>query len=90
MAVRIRLKRIGAKKNPVYRIVVADSRSPRDGKVIEELGQYHPNKKDGNLVTIKEAETLTWLENGAKPTDTVRNILTKEGIWEKHKNKSGK
>lgn len=89
MAVKIRLKRMGAKKAPFYRIVVADSRSPRDGKVIEELGTYNPLKE--NAVTIDEEATLARLATGAQPTDTVRNILSKAGIMEKfHNQKQGK
>ena len=80
MAVKIRLKRMGAKKRPFYRLVAADSRSPRDGKFIENLGTYNP--LDGK-VEIKEEETLKWLGNGAIPTDTARNLLSKEGILEK-------
>ena len=80
MAVKIRLKRMGAKKAPFYRIIVADSRSPRDGRFIENLGTYNP--LDGT-VEIKEEETLKWLGNGAIPTDTARNLLSKEGIMEK-------
>ena len=89
MAVKIRLKRMGAKKAPFYRIVVADSRSPRDGKVIEELGTYNPLKE--NAITIDEEATLARLATGAQPTDTVRNILSKAGIMEKfHNQKQGK
>ena len=90
MAVKIRLKRMGAKKAPFYRIVVADSRSPRDGKVIEELGTYNPLKNPAEI-NIKEDATLARLASGAQPTDTVRNILSKAGIMEKfHDSKSGK
>ena len=89
MAVKIRLKRMGAKKAPFYRIVVADSRSPRDGKVIEELGTYNPLKE--NAITIDEEATLARLATGAQPTDTVRSILSKAGIMEKfHNKKQGK
>lgn len=80
MAVKIRLKRMGAKKRPFYRVVAADSRSPRDGKFIENLGTYNP--LDGSI-DIKEEETLKWLGNGAIPTDTARNVLSKSGIMEK-------
>lgn len=80
MAVKIRLKRMGAKKRPFYRVVAADSRSPRDGKFIENLGTYNP--LDGSI-DIKEEETLKWLGNGAIPTDTARNILSKSGVMEK-------
>ena len=80
MAVKIRLKRMGAKKRPFYRLVAADSRSPRDGKFIENLGTYNP--LDGSI-DVKEEATLKWLANGAIPTDTARNALSKAGIMEK-------
>ena len=80
MAVKIRLKRMGAKKRPFYRLVAADSRSPRDGKFIETLGTYNP--LDGQ-VDIKEEETLKWLRTGAIPTDTARNLLSEAGIMKK-------
>lgn len=90
MAVKIRLKRIGAKKAPFYRIVVADSRSPRDGRFIEEIGTYNPVSKPAE-VKIDEESVLNWLKNGAKPSDTVRNLLSKQGIMEKyHNSKNGK
>ena len=72
-------KRMGKKHAPYYRIVAADSRSPRDGRIIEEIGTYNPIKEEGN-VTVNKELALKWLKNGAKPTDTVRNILSKEGI----------
>ena len=88
MAVKMRLKRMGAKKAPFYRVVVADSRSPRDGKFIETLGTYNP--LDGSI-DIKEEETLKRLRTGAIPTNTARNILSKAGILEKfHNEKRGK
>ncbi len=79
MAVRIRLRRVGAKKSPFYRIVVADSRYPRDGRFIEELGYYNPLT---NPVEIKvDAEkTKKWISNGAQPTDTVKALLKKAGV----------
>ena len=90
MAVKIRLKRMGAKKSPFYRIVVADSRSPRDGRFIETVGTYNPLANPAE-VKIDEELTLKWLQNGAKPSDTVRNLLSKEGIMEKfHNAKQGK
>lgn len=90
MAVKIRLKRMGKKKAPFYRIVVADSRSPRDGKIIENLGTYNPLTNPAEI-TVKEEETLNWLSKGAQPTDTVRNILSKTGVMEKfHNLKQGK
>ena len=90
MAVKIRLKRMGAKKAPFYRIIVADSRSPRDGKFIENIGTYNPIKTPSET-NIDEELALKWLNNGAIPTDTVRNILSKAGIMEKfHNSKQGK
>ncbi len=80
MAVRLRLRRVGRKKLPIYKVVAADSRSPRDGRFIESIGQYDPLRRTNN-VEFKEERVLYWLRNGAKPTDTVRNLLQKEGIW---------
>ncbi len=85
MAVKLRLKRMGSKQRPFYRIIAADSRSPRDGRFIETVGTYDPVKKTDN-VTVDEEKTLKWLKNGAQPTDTVRSILTQTGIWAKYKN----
>ncbi|WP_416826872.1 30S ribosomal protein S16 [Ectobacillus polymachus] len=82
MAVKIRLKRMGATKSPFYRVVVADSRSPRDGRFIEEIGFYNPVAQPAE-VKIDEERALEWLKNGAKPSDTVRNILSNQGILEK-------
>jgi len=82
LATRIRLKRIGAKKKPAYRVVVADSRSPRDGRFIEELGYYQPTANP-EVVKIDEEKTLAWLARGAQPSDTVRALLKKTGVWEK-------
>ena len=82
MAVKIRLKRMGSKKSPFYRVVVADSRSPRDGRFIETVGTYNPLVAE-NQVTLKEDRILEWLGNGAQPSDTVRNILSKEGVLKK-------
>ena len=76
MAVRIRLKRIGTKNTPVFRIVVADSRSPRDGKFLEELGTYHPLNKDNN-VSLKLDRADYWLSKGALPSETVRSFIKK-------------
>lgn len=81
MAVKIRLKRIGSKKNPHYRVVVADSRAPRDGRFIEEIGYYHP-LENPSVVKIDEEKAREWLGNGAQPTDTVRALLKKNGILE--------
>lgn len=80
--VKLRLKRMGAKKSPFYRIVVSDSRDRRDGREIEVLGNYDPTKNPA-VVNIDEEKTLKWLNNGALPTDTVRNILSKQGIMKK-------
>jgi small subunit ribosomal protein S16 len=85
MAVKIRLKRMGAKKSPFYRLVVADSRSPRDGRFIEEIGTYNPVANPVE-VKIDEDAALKWLQDGAKPSDTVRNLLSKAGIMEKFHN----
>ena len=82
MSVKIRLKRMGSKKRPFYRIVVADSRSPRDGRFIETVGTYNPLVAE-NQVTLKEDRVLAWLADGAQPSDTVRNILSKEGVLKK-------
>ncbi len=82
MAVRIRLRRIGAKKKPFYRIVAADSRSPRDGRFIEILGQYNPVEKQASVV-VKEDRIYYWLRNGALPTDTVNSLLRGIGLMRK-------
>ncbi len=82
MAVKIRLKRMGSNKKPFYRIVVADSRSPRDGKFIEEIGYYNPVSQP-KQVKINDEKAIKWLSNGAQPTDTVKSLLTKEGVMEK-------
>jgi small subunit ribosomal protein S16 len=79
MAEKLRLKRMGRKKSPFYRIVAADSRMPRDGRFIEELGTYDPRQNPAK-VTIKRENVLAWLGNGAQPSDTVKNILSREGI----------
>lgn len=79
MAVKIRLKRMGQKKAPFYRIVVADSRSPRDGRFIAEIGSYDPTKVP-SAFSINEEEAKKWLANGAQPTDTVGKLLKKAGI----------
>lgn len=82
MAVKIRLKRIGSKKKPFYRLVVADSRSPRDGRFIEEIGTYNPLKDPAEL-HINDEKALKWMLDGAKPSDTVRNLFSREGLMEK-------
>ena len=79
MAVKIRLRRMGAKKAPFYRIVVADSRYPRDGRFIEEVGHYDPTKEP-SVIKIDEEKAKTWLANGAQPTDTVKALLKIQGI----------
>ena len=79
MAVKIRLRRMGAKKAPFYRIVVADERYPRDGRFIEEIGYYDPTKEP-TVVNLDADKEKTWLKNGAQPTDTVKVILKKEGV----------
>lgn len=83
--VKIRLKRMGAKKSPFYRLVVADSRSPRDGRFIEEIGTYNPIVKPAE-VKINEEKALQWMLNGAKPSDTVRNLFSDAGLMEKFHN----
>jgi small subunit ribosomal protein S16 len=82
MATRIRLKRIGAHKAPFYRVVVSDSRSPRDGRFIEEIGTYNPVTQPA-LVSIDEEKALKWLQTGAQASDTVRNLFSQAGIMKK-------
>ena len=90
MAVKIRLRRMGAKKRPFYRIVVADSRFPRDGRFIEEIGYYNPIENPA-VVKVEKELAIKWLNNGATPTDTVRDILSKEGILKEfHESKMSK
>ena len=90
MAVKIRLKRMGSKKSPFYRVVVADSRSPRDGRFIETIGTYNP-LLNPTEVSINEELALQWLANGAQPSDTVRNLLSQQGIMKKfHESKFSK
>lgn len=90
MAVKIRLKRMGSKKAPFYRVVVADSRAPRDGRFIEEIGTYNPLTQPAK-VEIKEEKALDWMLKGAKPSDTVRNLFSKAGLMEKlHNEKNSK
>lgn len=83
MSVKIRLKRMGSKKRPFYRIVVADSRSPRDGRFIAQVGTYNP-LVEPVAVKLEEEEIMNWLNNGAQPSDTVKNILSKAGIMKKY------
>ena len=82
MAVKIRLTRMGDKKSPFYRVVVADSRSPRDGKFIDVLGTYNPLTKPAT-VKLNEEVALKWLNNGAIPSDTVKNLFSDAGIMKK-------
>lgn len=90
MAVKLRLKRMGSTKKPYYRIVAADSRSPRDGKFIENVGTYDSTKQPA-VVAIDETLALKWLQNGAQPTDTVRDIFSKQGIMKQfHESKMKK
>ena len=77
--VKIRLRRMGAKKAPYYRIVVADARSPRDGRCIEEIGTYNPLTNPA-VITVDVEKAQTWIKNGAQPTDTVRGLLKKAGV----------
>ena len=79
MAVKMRLRRMGAKKAPFYRIVVADERYPRDGRFIEEIGYYDPTKEP-SVVKVDAEAAKKWLANGAQPTDTVKALLKKQGI----------
>ena len=83
MAVKIRLTRMGSKKKPYYRINVADSRSPRDGRFIAQVGTYNPLTEPAQ-VKLEEEDILGWLNNGAQPSDTVKNILSKAGIMKKY------
>ena len=80
--VKIRLKRMGATKRPFYRVVVADSRSPRDGRFIEQIGKYHP-LEDPSFIEIDGDRALYWLNEGAQPTEQVRNLLRIQGVWER-------
>lgn len=79
MAVKIRLKRTGMKKAPSYRVVVADARSPRDGRIIESIGWYNP-RVEPSAININEEKALSWLKNGAQPTDSVSSLLKRTGI----------
>ena len=82
MSVKIRLRRTGRKKQPLFRIVIADSRSPRDGKFIEVVGQYAPRQGE-NALNLKTERVNHWLDNGAQPTDTVRSLLRRAGVLKK-------
>ncbi|MBO8126725.1 MAG: 30S ribosomal protein S16 [Firmicutes bacterium] len=90
MAVKIRLKRMGAKKRPFYRLVVADSRSPRDGRFIEEIGYYNPIVEPAELSVDKD-KALAWLQKGAQPSEAARRLLSQAGVLELfHNVKAGK
>jgi ribosomal protein S16 len=80
MSVKIRLKRFGTKMRPYYRIVVMDSRVPRDGVCLDEIGLYHPIEKEEKQIVVDEAKAKEWLSKGAQPSDTVRGLLNKKGI----------
>jgi small subunit ribosomal protein S16 len=82
MTVKIRLKRVGKKKAPSYRVVVADSRSPRDGRIIENLGWYNP-RVEPSAIQIDAEKALSWLKEGAQPTDSVTSLLKRSGILER-------
>lgn len=82
MAVRLRLRRIGKKKQPQYRLVAAEASGPRDGRFIEALGHYNP-RLDPPVVSVNEERALWWLQHGAQPTDTAKSLLVKTGVWEK-------
>lgn len=82
VAVKIRLKRMGAKKNPFYRVVVADSRCPRDGRIIETLGHYDSTVEPA-VIKIDEDKAINWMQKGAQPTDTVKSLFSKVGILKK-------
>ena len=81
MTTRIRLRRMGSKKRPFFRVVVADQRSPRDGRFIENIGKYHP-LDDPSVIEIDQGRALHWLRVGAQPSDQVRNLMQKVGIWD--------
>ena len=89
MAVKIRLMRVGKKKQPTYRVVVADARSPRDGRFIEILGQYAP-RPEPSVVTIDSDRALHWLNVGAQPTEQVGKLLEITGVWDAYKDANGK
>ena len=80
MSVRIRLKRFGTTKRPFYRIVVTDSRTPRDGRTLEEVGFYHPIEVEDKQVTFKEERVRAWLQQGAEPSETVRRLLNRKNF----------
>ena len=83
MSVKIRMRRMGSKRKPSYRLVVADSRMPRDGRFIEEVGFYNP-LSDTDSVKLDEEKVFAWLQKGAQPSDTVRSLLSKAGLMKKY------
>lgn len=87
--VKIRLKRMGKKKSPVYRVVVADARNPRDGKYIESIGYYNP-REEPSVIKVDGSRALYWLERGAQPTGQVQNLLKITGVWDEFETKRGK
>jgi small subunit ribosomal protein S16 len=89
LAVKIRLMRVGKKKQPTYRVVVADARSPRDGRFLEILGQYAP-RQEPSAVTLDNERALHWLNAGAQPTETVAKLLQIAGVWDEYKTANGK
>jgi small subunit ribosomal protein S16 len=89
LAVKIRLMRVGKKKQPTYRVVVADARSPRDGRFLEVLGQYAP-RQEPSLVTIDSERALHWLNAGAQPTESASKLLQIAGVWDAYKEANGK
>jgi len=89
VAVKIRLMRVGKKKQPTYRVVVADGRSPRDGRFIEIIGQYQP-RQDPSFVEINGESALAWLRKGAQPTEQVQKLLTQTGVWEQYQSERSK
>jgi small subunit ribosomal protein S16 len=89
VATRIRLRRLGAKKRPFYRVVVADQREARDGRFIENIGKYHP-LEDPSLIEIDEERALYWLGTGAQPSAAVTNLLRVTGIWERFQAEKGR
>jgi small subunit ribosomal protein S16 len=88
VAVKLRLMRMGKKKQPTYRVVAADSRSPRDGRFIEIVGTYEP-RHEPSVVTIDNAKAVRWLSDGAQPTETVQKLLEISGAWDEFKAKAG-
>jgi small subunit ribosomal protein S16 len=88
VAVKIRLMRVGKKKQPSYRVVVADGRSPRDGRYIEIIGQYAP-RQEPSFFTIDDEKALAWLKKGAQPTEQVQKLLSENGVWERYQSERG-